>query len=124
MSATMNGLELASRQDTTASRCLDILERGMRRLGMDTSMPAEFNKIMPAESSAQKGNRQAFDRRKRQVDEFLAEYVATPAQSRSLTKIAHAHRLGIAPARLALVEAGLLEAPTSLKALRAPEAKE
>lgn len=47
MSATWNGHVIQDRGDTAASRCLDMIERGMERMGLG-SVPREFNRILAA----------------------------------------------------------------------------
>ena len=108
MSATWNGLPMSGRSEAESSRVNDMVERGMKRLGYDTSIPSQFNRILsaPVEIQAETGVVQK--KRNRAIEAFLKEWMLTPASARSVRKIADAHHLGAKVARQALVDRGLM----------------
>lgn len=96
MSATWNGKPLlALRADSPASRCMDILERGMARMGL-SSAPAQFNKILPAAPRA--GGKYTAPRSAAWVDTMVLAWKALPAGKRNVR--AHAEEWGMSQANM------------------------
>lgn len=109
-----NGNPLPSRRDTVASRCNDIVERGMRRLGLERA-PACLNKIL-ARDKVDRVPTDVSEIRRRKAA-LVEEWRGLPRAQQILRVLAKKHGLGHWPARHALEEAGL-EIPRARKAAR------
>lgn len=109
MSTAWNGrrIDCERNEDTAAARCMAIIDRGMKRLGMERA-PARMNQILAAAPATNGQESRTSISRTAAVAAFLAEWRAMPEAARSLSKVARAHGLGVVPAKHVLIEAGLM----------------
>jgi hypothetical protein len=119
MSALWNGHAMPSRAETVATRCLDIIERGMARLGLERA-PAALNQVLAAPRSAPQRmlTREEVAARNAKI---VAAWQSAPLEKRSMNTLCKRYQLTYETMRRILLAAGLRHPAAKAQCARTSE---
>lgn len=112
MSATWNGKPMYEGGESSASRCLAILEVGLRRFGIDPRCTVPVAKLHHAPAISRPEVRRSPGRPSTlaaRIRKMVDECRANPLAMHPLYSLAKRHSMKTQTARVALIAAGLLE---------------
>lgn len=106
MSTSWNGKPMCSHNDTAASRCMGIIERGIQRLRLERA-PAQFNQMLVARDAVTTRKAVVVRDRDAEMRAIVAAWHKLPLAKRTLHHLAFTLRLSDDTVRAALAAAGI-----------------